>query len=411
MSQVQEIKDLKSLLEYSFGKDVDVLSYETKRLTAPGENYGSLMLAVDVKLKINNTEPITKHLVAKLRPESELLCTIFNIQETFKKELHMYTLSVPALAKLEEEYGIKDNKVSDMFATCFGGRINLKPGSEIVDEDAVLLLDNLKVSGYDVGDRLTGFDMDHAELIIKNLAKYHGAFVALKYLKPNVFEEKVYPSIKQVKLGGDMDTKAIENFTSEVVEVLEKDDKCILYIEKLLNSMKFHLEGEYRKSAPENPFSTAVHTDYWVNNTMLLWDQNGKPIHNKIVDWQMPTYNSGVYDLLFFIFTSVMPSVLYDNVDHFFKLYYDHFIDCLKQYKLDVSPFSWEAFSNDIKIIAPIELGHILCMYKPILTMRGEIKDMASFDEDSISQKLAVTNDYEKRVIKTALYFINKGWI
>lgn len=410
-SNVREINDLKSLLEYSFGKDIDVLSYETKMLTAPGENYGSLMLAVDVKLKINNAAPVTKHLVAKLSPESETMCNLFNIQETFKKELSMYTTTVPALAKLEEEYGIKENKVSDMFATCFGGRINLKPGSEVVDKDAVLLLENLKVIGYDVGDRLTGFDLEHAELIVKNLARYHAAFVALKQLKPTVFEEKVIPTMKPVKLGEGLDDKVADNFASEVVDVLKKHKECIPHIEKLRNAINCHMTGEYRKSAPENPFSTIIHTDYWVNNTMVLWDQNGKPIHNKIVDLQMPAYNSVVYDLLFFIFTSVMPSVLYNNVDHFFKLYYDHFINCLKEYKLDVSPFSWEAFNNDIKIIAPIEIGHILGMYRPILTMRGEIKDMASFNEDSMTQKMAVSDDYEMRVVKTALYFVNQGWI
>lgn len=140
-----EIREIDSLLSNYLPPGTRIIKYDIKQLTAPGENYGSVMQAVDLTIQEPNECAKTLHLVAKRMPANEMLCEIFNVQKTFKIELGMYLQVIPTLVEFENEYGV-DIKIEDLFAKCYGGRINLN-GSEVVDEDAVILLENLKILG------------------------------------------------------------------------------------------------------------------------------------------------------------------------------------------------------------------------------------------------------------------------
>jgi hypothetical protein len=45
----EEIKNIEDLVQLGEGKKI--VNYKINRLTAPGENYGSLMLSVDITVK------------------------------------------------------------------------------------------------------------------------------------------------------------------------------------------------------------------------------------------------------------------------------------------------------------------------------------------------------------------------
>lgn len=263
-----------------------------------------------------------------------------------------------------------------------------------------------------MGDRLIGFDLKQSEMIIKNLAIFHAGPIALQAINPSVFEAKVQPFVKGINLDG-FDEKAVESMINDVIDILKKEEKCLPYFSQLIEAIRYNLLGSYRTNYRATVFNTIVHSDYWVNNTMILLDEHKNPVHNMIVDLQLTMYNSCVYDLLFFLFTSVAPSVLYSNLDPLIKLYYDTLINRLKIFlKSDVlETFSWEAFTQEITEVAPLEIGHILIMYKPILTKRGVIDDMSTFDENTMYRKDTVSDDYEKRIVEAALCFIDRKWL
>jgi hypothetical protein len=59
----EEIKNIEDLIQLGEGKKI--VNYKINRLTAPGENYGSLMLSVDISVKTaTGNEEI--HAVAKM---------------------------------------------------------------------------------------------------------------------------------------------------------------------------------------------------------------------------------------------------------------------------------------------------------------------------------------------------------
>lgn len=263
-----------------------------------------------------------------------------------------------------------------------------------------------------MGDRLRGFDLKHSEMIIKNLAIFHAGPIALQTLNPSKFEEKIRPFIKGIQLGDGFDEKGVEFMISEVIDALKNNVKCIPYLPRLIEAMRYNLVGPYRTNYRASIFNTIVHSDYWVNNTMVLLDEHKNPVHNMIVDLQLTMYNSCIYDLLFFLFSSVEPSVLYANLDPLIKLYYDTLTKRLKIFLNSdmLEKFSWEIFSKEITEVAPLEIGHILIMHKPILTKRGAIDDMSTFDENTMYKKNIVTDDFEKRILEVMLCFLDRKW-
>lgn len=139
------IAKLPRVLSGYLGNKKKIVGTEITRLTAPGENYGSIMLRVDITILNEETgKEEAVYAVGKLIPTHAVIQEIFNIQVTYKNEVAFYKTIVPTLQNFQRRNGVTD--VLDCFANYYGSRINLN-GSDVVDEDAVLLLENLKVSG------------------------------------------------------------------------------------------------------------------------------------------------------------------------------------------------------------------------------------------------------------------------
>jgi hypothetical protein len=136
----EEIKNIEDLIQLGEGKKI--VNYKINRLTAPGENYGSLMLSVDITVKTaTGNEEI--HAVAKMVPPSEFIQEIFNTPVTFRNEIAFYKEILPILQDFQRQHGVKE--VIDFVPKYYGSRRNLKGDEGKVDQDAVLLLENLKV--------------------------------------------------------------------------------------------------------------------------------------------------------------------------------------------------------------------------------------------------------------------------
>lgn len=139
----EKISKLDQLLhKYIGGKKI--IKTEVSRLTAPGENYGSILYKVDITLENDDKSREELHTVAKTLPQDEFFRKMFNIQVTCKTEIAFYDTVVPTLQRFAEEGGLRGRM--DIFPRMYGGRINLN-GSDVVDDDAVLLLENLKSEG------------------------------------------------------------------------------------------------------------------------------------------------------------------------------------------------------------------------------------------------------------------------
>lgn len=395
------VKELKELLVNSFGDDIEIVKEQYKMLAPPGEHFGSIMLSLDVTIEKDNKRQVV-NLVAKLLPINQMLRKLFNVEETFKMEINAYLDTIPALEAFQDEYHIPPSQKLDIFPKCFGARVNLDENHNNIDEDAAIILENLITQGYIVEDRLKGFDLQQTQLLLKDLAKYHAVTIALKLLKPKVFEEKVYPSII-VKI---VPRFVPQSFLDCIIEHSDEED-LKPYQERLKKLLEKSLD-----EGPANPFfATAIHRDYWVNNILILKDSNGNPIKTRMVDLQTLTLDSIARDILFLLFLSVQNEVLDHHYEDLLKFYHSVFIKSLSPFGVDLDLFSWEAFMKEMDDIAPREAFHIFQMIKPVFTEKNKItRSLEDFDEKEWEKKDLLSNAYKDKLKYTILNFAKRNW-
>lgn len=269
------------------------------------------------------------------------------------------------------------------------------------------------MSGYQTDDRLVGLNFDDAKMIIRDLARFHAVPIALKILKPDVFQAKVMPALKRNKGLEQLPEAVGLAFHNSIIEGAVEQDELTPYLERLKKVVDYAAVNPLVNRPPPNElFASISHSDYWVSNTMLLRDKNGKAIKNKIVDLQIITYNSVVRDLVFFMFTSVINTDLDKHYQEFLQIYHDNFINTLKTFKIDLSPFTWDAFIKELEEVAPTEVYHVLVMLKPICTERGKIEhSLEDFEESDWGRKDLLGPSHRKKLKDTILAFVKLNWI
>ncbi|XP_017774129.1 PREDICTED: uncharacterized protein LOC108560920 [Nicrophorus vespilloides] len=405
-----EVKNLDKILSDSLGKDVVVIEQRSKFLTPPGEHYGSIMLALDATVKIDGKEEILP-LVAKMLPASDMLRVAFDSGVTFQKEIDAYTKTIPALVQFQRDYNVPEHKILDIFPKCFGARISLD--KDEVDENAVLIFENLKVKGYDTGDRFVGFDLPHAQMIVKDLAKFHAVPIAMKKLRPNDFDKYVGPCIIPNAGIETLPDDIAAAFTDSIIEIGKTIPELSPYLEKITEIVLTSTEDMKNKNGPPiiTPYATAVHSDYWVNNTMVLRDANGNPLKNKIVDLQIMQYDHALRDLIFFLFTSVQNPVLDAHYDDLIKLYHETFYDYLKDFGAESDDYSWKNFLTELEDIGPKEFHHVAFMLKPIFTEKGKINNLSEFKPSDWGRRDLIGPAHKQKLKDTILAYVKRNWI
>ncbi|GJQ85191.1 hypothetical protein Trydic_g13035 [Trypoxylus dichotomus] len=405
----RQIKQLENVIQPYLKNNQKYISCECKNLLSSGENYGSVMLQVSVKLENENGEEKIVECVGKTVPPTEMLWNLFNTKVSFKKEIAIYKVFIPELNAYGKENGIKGFITST--AKCFGARISLDCNSEIVDNDAVLLLENLKTEGYVVCNRYDGFDEECARVLLVNLATMHAAVIGYRHEKPLDFEKKMLPHLSKA-FAFNITDYFCENFGNSVKNACSKNPKCIPHLSKIDTALR---ELNYFNKNPvkgKSIYTTLTHNDFWVNNILVKFEK-GRPVAVKVIDYQIIEFSSLAHDVIFFLYSSVNTELLEEKIDDLIRFYYDKFIETLISLKQDVSEYSFESMMEEFAIIAKdAQFSHIMYMLAPIMMLKGKAKALSQFDlDDLIFEEDAIHENYFRRMQFVLLDFVRRGWL
>ncbi|XP_066588220.1 uncharacterized protein [Prorops nasuta] len=401
------IQDFHGLVKKSLGEDYKVKSVEWRYLTEPGENFGSIVLAIDATVSRDNVAK-TYNLVIKLPPKSDYLLDLFNSPLTFKKELSFYKDIVPAYAQVQLESGIKRENLIDIVPRFYGGRLGLKDPDKF-DEQGVVVLENLTVAGFKMQDRITGMDRDHMDFAIKGLASFHAVVISLKLNRPEFFERVVMPSL--VKPVNDTATKCLSDMLIKALQDIGEFQETKKYYASAKKTIEYAEKLAESEQEPEEPWGTIVHSDFWVNNMMFSYDTAGNIADMKIVDFQLTYYGYGLNDLVFFLISSATREVLDDSLNQMIDYYYESFLKSLKLLKLGTETFTRNKFDQHLKLCAPLKFEQCLRMAGVIQAPRGhgsrenEGKEAASFLNCDSSK------EYKEKLFHILCLFDKQGWL
>ncbi|KAH8237857.1 hypothetical protein KR032_003996 [Drosophila birchii] len=368
-----EIRSLGQVIEPHL-RGARLLGYQASSLTQAGDNYGSVLLAIKAQLESpRGGEAFEQQLVAKVPPTDPKYWQFFQPERTCLTENAVYQVLAPALVALQEEAGIPGESHFDGFPRYFGSRISLKADSNSVDQDAVLVLENLRFSGFVSGQRLRPYDLPHTRLALRYLAEFHALPVALRLLKPKVFLEQVRPFFDKFDWhGAAPEWKAIMKAETleDIRRATDNDPELVARVKEL--SDKFFEFLAAKPDRPDGPFTSIIHCDYWINNLMFLYEPSGTPTRLKIIDFQTAQFDSVVHDIIAFLLSSVDTAILELHFEHMLETYYEAFVACLRRVGADTAGYSLAAFRAEVKRVAYIQVPHAIFMTRFILADGGD---------------------------------------
>lgn len=197
------------------------------------------------------------------------------------------------------------------------------------------------------------------------------------------------------------------------LNLLETYEQCKLYIprlKKIMDDFKENSQSIFGQPKRE-PFATISHNDMWVNNTMQV-TRGGKVVKNKLVDFQVYTYDSPAKDLLFFIWSSVQLPVLKKHFHDLVSFYYSTFSGILQKLGCELSPFTYDKFEEEMKASAVSELFHVIMMTRVIYGKKGEFAiDLSAGPGGFKLKEQDITDNMKERVAHIIQTSGRKGWI
>ncbi|KAL1505628.1 hypothetical protein ABEB36_005149 [Hypothenemus hampei] len=400
------IKDIENLVAQTI--DGNIKNIEMTRLTAPGENYLSIVLKVDFLVE-KNGKFSTINAVAKRLPMGNVANEFHKF--AMRSEILWYSELLPVLIEFGNEFGID----TSYFPKYLGSRLGNGK-----DEEPILLLQNLIPEGYRNVDRLVGFDLETTKAILRSLAAFHALPIIMKFKKPESFKivkdflDKNSPiALKPPPPPVENEKPIIDQAMQIMFDKIFAIPSCQKYrlnIEKVSKNIPMRFV-----SSGTEPWKTIGHSDFWINNLMIK-SENVKDPMVKIVDFQLSNYTSYASDVIFFLLTSVRDDVQRQSLDELFKYYYDQLTTITSKANVPELKLSYSTYLEEIKTLAPSEkIRHALFFCNTIFEKKGNVPDVLT-GEGNMDQhmKYMVEHMNERQKEKMSLIIelsVEKGWI
>ena len=315
---------------------VHVLDFQVRPGCEEGENLLSDLLAIDVTFKRDGrVEEQVLHLMAKLLSQDPF-CRHFIIEAGFDvREIHFYTTLIPALTHFCNDGDGKDGaQISSSsnnnwpIPLCYYAKY--RPGT-----DSILVLDNLKESGYAMVDFAAGLSLDETCAAVRSVAHVHAAALAYR-LRQGIDLIEAFPFLFQPEAAAESYQQLLERGLPQLASFLHTADDPQLHavlakLHKLRPRAKQVITDLLR---PSSAIATLSHTDFWCNNLLfrrVTIDGNGDDdadasrtttVQCSIVDWQMVTFGRPTNDIALLLVTSVAGNVRRSQTQHVLDVYW-----------------------------------------------------------------------------------------
>lgn len=252
--------------------------------------------------------------------------------------------------------------------------------------------------GFENSVREIGLNLNGAEMILKDLAIFHGTAIALKLKKPDVFKEKIRPQCTAF----DFPKEPVIPIFNILRKLIQTFPEYAHLAEKATNFVDKETPRTFRE-----PFATLIHFDLWVNNILNKFE-NDEIARNVFVDFQVYDYRSPASDVFFFMWSSVQKEVLEQHIDHLISHYHKKLLNTLKCFEIDTAMFELENFEKELQTEASFEFGHAL-MFTFLLKF---VKNLDNHNMHKFDLELSDIN----QKLKDMIYFMVKecskrGWL
>ncbi|KAL7646457.1 UNVERIFIED_CONTAM: hypothetical protein RMT77_003370 [Armadillidium vulgare] len=352
--------------------NVEVLSFDVKKGTNPGENFNSELISVVVKTK-NHTkndedEEMTYNFLLKLHSRNLFSKEMNRLCKTNIRELDIYSKVHPKLTEIQNKLG-EGNYELKIPELIYG----INDG-----EDFVIVMRNLKSVGYVLNDKTLGLNPQQLKLAVNQIARWH----ALSYIynqKFNLLQE--FPILNSGIQSMELFFTVIEFALRSIYPLFKDRDDWKDFFQRLKNKKEI-LRKMRRNAIPSktkipNSIYCLIHSDFWNNNLLFKYEnetdrEERNPTDVSVIDWQMCHWNRAVIDLHYLLHTSTTYEVRKACLDDILKEYYKTFDEITNRCSTPVPGLTFESFKTDFEESSIVGFCYGLCLSQGTLSKAGE---------------------------------------
>lgn len=283
-------------------------------------------------------------------------------------------------------------------------------------ESGVLVMENVKRRGYVMFDKMRILPLDHFLLAITNLAHFHGRWLAYRWLAAEGrLGERAWPA-SQFEQALNTQKRVPKFVYNKLMAGTHQTVKRILQLEQR-GEMKDRVDKFFKVTVHQqldqmmgnvsSPIDTCCHGDFWSNNIMFKYDQDGKVTDTILVDFQLINYGHPAYDVLYMLYISTDLEFRNAHMTECLDAYWDTLSTYLDQFKPKDVTYDKTAFLADIKeyktvafVLATTLLPNVLSMSQldaeGLLALRDMQRKQAAELEDPANSN---STEIKRRVV------------
>jgi thiamine kinase-like enzyme len=389
-------------------ENLENYSIDISGSTEKGDGYIGDVTFVDVRGTTNTNEKKSYEFVIKSGKKSSQLREMIPVRNAFENEIYFYNEILPVFREFQAEKGITDpfDNTPKFY------------DSIIEEEMEVLILGNMKTSGYSLHDRFNPMDQEHIRKIIKVYGKLHAISFALRDQKPEVFKELGGKLTDMMKLSAKyIKPKEDRNNYEDIIKIAKekKEDDVVAK----LNILNERAKRQNEITDPNDPYAVILHGDCWNNNFMFKYANNNKTklLDVCFLDFQLSRLASPVYDLSYFLFTCLSEDDI-PNFDEIVNVYYESLSEFLRKLGSDPDKmFPFEELQKQWKRFSLFGLTMLSSVIKVCLSDKDEVNDLAEVAEsgrqitDAFTKAVKNAEEFGKRTLPIIKLAIDKGFI
>lgn len=138
--------------------------------------YTGIVLAIDIKGKTIERYKETNIFVKQIR---SVEIPIYDVKKIYKRETFVYTDIFKEMYDLQEKANVPVTE-----------RFKIAKAFDESDDEAIIL-ENLVANGFKTNPKEDIVKLEYAELVVKNLARFHGLTLAISVQRPDYFEANI----------------------------------------------------------------------------------------------------------------------------------------------------------------------------------------------------------------------------
>uniref|UniRef100_A0A1A9VBF6 CHK domain-containing protein n=1 Tax=Glossina austeni TaxID=7395 RepID=A0A1A9VBF6_GLOAU len=316
----------------------DITFFRASRAMVSGENYSTLILRVQIEMKLKDGTVKKSSFMLKLPHETKEMKEILASLNFFHVENVTYIDIINEMEKMYKDVGIEVK---------FGAQCYRLPTDS---QELYVLLEDLCSSGFRNVNRLNGLDVEHTEFVLRKLALFHAAS-ACRVAKLGPYPEALFVR----NLDFEHTRERIQGIYGLLIEAfmnnLQKYKNGEKYREPLLKFYNNVTEWFVNASAMHKKyFNVLNHGDIWTNNILFKYKADGHVEETYFIDYQNCNYGSPVQDLYVLIISSVHIDVKLKKFDHFIDYYYKHLVENLELLKYPLVIMSRNQLQEQLKV-------------------------------------------------------------